>query len=225
MAAFRARGAAFQSLADHVDRVTMRVVKRQLARGIVARKEAAAMERKMKSEVEFVRQLGFRAEDDDNSLFVPLMFQPRSVATVVAIGILTQSAWVFLALGAALWWSTVVPRRNLFDAIYNAAIAGATGRRVPRETPAPRRFAQGMAGTASLTIGLALAGGVPLVAYVFQGLIAIGSSIVVFGRRCAPAAVYHVVRRRLLEYCAASADHGGVDRSQPRASGAGSRAS
>jgi hypothetical protein len=51
-----------------------------------------------------------------------------------------QSAWLFLALSAVLWWGTIVPRRNLFDAAYNCLAYSRGLARTP-VAPAPRRFA------------------------------------------------------------------------------------
>jgi hypothetical protein len=41
-----------------------------------------------------------------------LLFQPRIVLFWVLAGILFQSAAVFYALSAALWWSALVPKLN-----------------------------------------------------------------------------------------------------------------
>jgi Domain of unknown function (DUF4395) len=59
-------------------------------------------------------------------------------------------------LSAVLWWNAIVPTHNLFDAIYNHTVAEPRG--LPRlgAAPAPRRFAQGMAGTFALAIAVAL---------------------------------------------------------------------
>jgi hypothetical protein len=143
------------------------------------------------SEIQFIRQQGFTNVHPDHRLYVALMFQPRTIAGVLGLGIVLQNAWLFLALSAVLWWGTIVPTRNVFDAVYNRLIAPLRG--VPRLPPAPppRRFAQAMAATVSLTIGAALLSGAPLTAWVFEALFAIGSTSVVVGRVCAPANLYN----------------------------------
>ena len=118
------------------------------------------------------------------------MFQPRTVACVLALALAFQSAWLFLALSAALWWGTIVPPRNLFDAAYNRLIASRRGLPPIPVAPAPRRFAQGAAATVSLAVGAALLSGAVLTAWVLTGLFAIGTMMVVVGRVCGPAVLY-----------------------------------
>jgi hypothetical protein len=57
-------------------------------------------------------------------LYEALMFQPRTIAGVLALGIALQNGWLFLALSAVLVLGTVVPRRNLFDAAWRGAALG-----------------------------------------------------------------------------------------------------
>ncbi len=142
------------------------------------------------SEIQFIRQLGYRNIHPDHRLYVALMFQPRTVGGVLASGIVLQSAWLFVALSAVLWLGAIVPTRNLFDAVFNRLIACPGG--LPRlgVAPAPRRFAQAMAGTMALAIGVALLSGATLTAWVFEGLFAIGTMTVVLGRVCGPALLY-----------------------------------
>jgi hypothetical protein len=142
------------------------------------------------SEIQFIRQLGFTTVDPDHRLYLALMFQPRTIVGVLAAGIALQSAWLFLALSAVLWWGTVVPTRNLFDAAYNGLIAYPRGLPPIPVAPAPRRFAQAMAATVALTIAAALFSGSTLTARVFEGLFAIAAMTVVVGRVCAPAGLY-----------------------------------
>jgi len=145
------------------------------------------------SEIQFIRQMGFTNVHLDHRLYEALMFQPRTIAAVLALGIALQNAWLFLALSAVLLLGTVVPKRNLFDAAYNHLIAPVFG--VPRlgAAPAPRRFAQAMAATVSLTIGAALLSGAAMTAWVFEGLFAIAVTAVVVGRVCAAANLYNRV--------------------------------
>src|SRR5262245_35339093 len=146
------------------------------------------------SEIQFIRQQGFTTIDPDHRLYVALMFQPRTIAGVMALGVVLQSAWLFLALSVVLWWGAVVPTRNLFDAVYNRLVA--YPRRLPPlgAAPPPRRFAQAMAATVSLAIGAALLSGATLTAWVFEGLFVVGNMVVVLGRVCAPANLYTRLR-------------------------------
>ena len=143
------------------------------------------------SEIQFIRQQGFTHVHPDHRLYEALMFQPRTIAGVLALGIVFQNPWLFLALSAVLWLATAVPTRNLFDAAYNHLVAPTLG--VPRlgVAPAPRRFAQAMAATVSLAIGAALLAGAMTTAWIFEGLFAIASTAVVVGRVCAAANVYN----------------------------------
>jgi hypothetical protein len=142
------------------------------------------------SEIQFIRQLGYRNIHPDHRLYVALMFQPRTVAGLVALGIVLQSPWLFLGLAAVLWLGAVAPTRNLFDAVFNRLIACPGG--LPRlgVAPPPRRFAQAVAGTMALAIGVASLSGASLIAWIFEGFFAVGSMMVVFGRICGPAMLY-----------------------------------
>jgi hypothetical protein len=147
------------------------------------------------SQIRFIRQLGFPGTQFPDSFYSALMFQPRAVGGVVALGVLLQSPWPFLALSAVLWWSTVFPSFNVFDAIYNSVVAYPRGLRPLGLAPPPRRFAQGLAGTVAMVIGLALLMEVTTVAWIFQALFVVASLTVVFRDNCAGAEVYYVLRR------------------------------
>src|SRR3954471_18415407 len=128
------------------------------------------------SEIEFVRQQGVSVARLDHQLYVALMFQPRTIACLILVGVVLQSAWLFLAMSAALWWGTMFPARSLFDAAYDRLLAHPRGLPPIPNAPAPRRFAQAMAGSAALVIGTALISGEPLIAWIFEGLFAIGAT-------------------------------------------------
>ena len=148
------------------------------------------------SRMTFIRLQGFPIERASDELYSALMLQPRLVGVVSAFGIVTQSSLVFLALSAALLWSAIVPTCNPFDAIYGSLVARPRGLAPLDIAPAPRRFAMGMAGTVALTIGIALALGASITAWVFQGLFAVAVIQVVFGDICGAANVYHLLHRR-----------------------------
>jgi uncharacterized protein DUF4395 len=150
------------------------------------------------SRITFVRLQGFPIERASDELYSALMLQPRLVGAVAALGIATQSPLLFLALSAALWWSALVATHNPFDAIYNYLVAQPRGLAPLGAAPAPRRFAMGMAGTVALTIGLALAVGASITAWVLEGLFAIAVIQVVFGDICGAANLYHLLHRSLI---------------------------
>jgi hypothetical protein len=76
--------------------------------------------------INFMKQQGF----DDASArtcdfqYPALMFQPRVIAVLVLAGVLLQSAPLFLTLSALLWWSTLIPRLNPIETLYNRLVAG-----------------------------------------------------------------------------------------------------
>jgi len=142
------------------------------------------------SEIQFIRNQGFTTAHPDHRLYIALMFQPRTIAGVTALGLVLQSGWLFVALSAVVWWGTVFPSRNLFDAAYNRLIAYPSGLPPIPVAPAPRRFAQVMAATVTLTIGAALLSGATVTASVFEGLFAVALTVVVLGRVCPPANLY-----------------------------------
>jgi hypothetical protein len=145
------------------------------------------------SEVQFIRQQGFTNVDPDHRLYVALMFQPRTIAGVLALGLVLQRGWLFLALAIVLWWGAVVPTRNLFDAAYNRLVAYPRGLPSIPIAPAPRRFAQAAAGTLALAIGAALLAGATATAWALEGLFVLAVISVVVGRVCAPATLYLLI--------------------------------
>lgn len=148
------------------------------------------------SELNFVRQQGFRnvGADSCEHRFPALMFQPRIVGVIVALALVLQSGPLFLGLSAILWWNVLVPALNPFDALYNALIAGPKG--FPRLTPAPspRRFAQGMAATFMLVIGISLLSGWLAVAWTFEVLLATALAALIFGKFCLGSYIFHLLR-------------------------------
>ena len=147
------------------------------------------------AKMHFVEQQGFgRLEGIEcERQFAALMFQPRIVAVVVAVGLLTQSAGLFLVLSALLWWNALLPAWNSFDAVYNKLIAGPRG--LPRLGPAPppRRFAQGMAATFMLGIGLSLLGGVVALAWILEGFLAVALLALLAGSLCLGSYIHHLI--------------------------------
>jgi hypothetical protein len=148
---------------------------------------------------QFVRQQGFddAPAADCACQYSALMFQPRLLGVLVLLAILLQSAALFLVLAVILWWNALVPARNPFDAVYNRAIAAPRNLPSPPPAPAPRRFAQGMAGTLLGGAGLALLAGWPRLSWILQGVVAIALAALVFGRFCLGSYLYHLLRGKV----------------------------
>ena len=140
----------------------------------------------MTARLNFVRQQGFRdASPEACSFQYPaLMWQPRILGILVLVGLAFQAGPYFLALAALLWWNAILPAFNPFDALYNRLVAKPKG--LPRLTPAPapRRSAQGEAGTFMLVIGLSLLFDVSWLAYIVEGLLLAALGALIFGRFC-----------------------------------------
>lgn len=148
-------------------------------------------------QVNFVRQQGFREADASTCAlrYPALMFQPRVVGVLLVVGIVLQEAWLFFALGAVLLWGALLPHWNLFDTLHDATLAGHGGR--PEATPVapgPRRFAQGLAGTLMLAVGLALLGGLHRLAWGVEAFLALAVGALVFGRFCLGSFLFHHLR-------------------------------
>lgn len=147
------------------------------------------------SKVNFVRQQGppHAVAAPVEHQYPALMWQPRIIGVIVLVGLVLQAWPIFLILSAVLWWNVLVPARNPFDALYNALVAGPG--KLPPLTPAqpPRRFAQSMAATFNLGVGLALLLALPLAAYVLEAFLVVALSALIFGRFCLGAYIWHLV--------------------------------
>jgi hypothetical protein len=152
----------------------------------------------LSSESNFVQQQGY-AEADPAACGVKLpalMFQPRIIGALVAVGLLTQSPFLFLAIGALLAWSALLPMLNPFEALYTALVARSRGQRID-PAPPPRRFAQGMAAGFMFGIALALLGGHATLARILEAMLVAALLALIFGRFCLGSYLYHVVTGRL----------------------------
>ena len=150
-----------------------------------------------KSQEFFVCQQGFVVPNANPHLYSALMLQPRIIGGVVVIGSVLHSHELFFLLATVLAWGTIVPSQNLFDAIYNHAIAFPHGFPPLGAAPAPRRFAQASAAIMALAIGLALVTGTMGIAWILEGVFVIAAASAVLRRFCLPAELYYVLRRRL----------------------------
>jgi hypothetical protein len=141
---------------------------------------------------DFVTQQGFPGTGSESCAvqYPALMLQPRLITVIVAIGILTQSAALFLALGLLLLWCAFVPQWNPFDRLYAALVARPRGI-PPLVAPPPRRFAQGLAGTLMLGVGLLLLRGHVLLAWILEAIVAVALLMLVLGRFCLGSYLYH----------------------------------
>ena len=155
------------------------------------------MPRQSRLERNFILQQGLTepAAEACSMQYSALLFQPRIVGFVLLIGTILQSPIVFFVLAALLWWSGLLPRLNPFDAIYNATFARSSGMKLT-PAPAPRRFAQCMAGSFALAIALALSGGWRTTAYVLEGVFIVAVAALALGGFCMGSFVFHVLRGR-----------------------------
>lgn len=148
----------------------------------------------------YVLQQGLPLPEADprGALMSALMFQPRAVALLFAAGWLLQSGPLILALAAALFWGALVPTHNPFDLVYGLL----PGRRAERvrlgPAPAPRRFAQGMAGTMATVVGTGLLAGAREIAVPVAVVFAAAVTLLVAGRFCLGSFVYHLLRGRVV---------------------------
>ncbi len=146
----------------------------------------------------FILQQGLAAPDRENCpvRFSALMFQPRVVGSILLLAVILQSPAIFLALSGILWWNVLVPRLNPFDAIYNRILGNRPGAVRLEPAPKPRRFAQGMAGSFALAIGVLLLLRQGTAALVLQVLLLSALAALVFGRFCLGSFLYHLLRGR-----------------------------
>jgi hypothetical protein len=93
-----------------------------------------------------------------------------------------------------LTWNVALPALNPFEKTYNRFLAGRRGTPPLTPAPAPRRFAQGMAAAFNLAAGVCLLLGWALASWVFQGLLVVAFSALLFGKFCLAAWVFHVLR-------------------------------
>jgi hypothetical protein len=149
------------------------------------------------SELNFVRQQGFRdaSPADSEVLYPALMWQPRVGALVILAGIVWQAWPVFAAMSALLWWNAILPKSNPFSVIYNRFLAGRLGRPAVPPAPAPRRFAQGMAGTFCLGAGVCLLLGWSTAAHVFEAILVAALTSLILGGFCLGSYIFHWLRR------------------------------
>ena len=146
----------------------------------------------------FILQQGLErlAQESCPVRFSALMFQPRLLGSFILLAVILQSPAIFLVLSGILWWNVLIPRLNLFDVVYNLTLANRPGAVRLDPAPPPRRFAQGMAGSFALAIGMLLLGQLGTAALVLQVLLLAALAALIFGRFCLGSFLYHLLRGR-----------------------------
>jgi len=146
----------------------------------------------------FILQQGLDAPAQENCpvRFSALMFQPRVVGSVLLLAVILQSPAIFLILSGILWWNVLIPRMNAFDAIYNRTLGTRPGAVRLEPAQPPRRFAQGMAGSFALAIGMLLLLRLGTAALVLQVLLLAALAALIFGRFCLGSFLYYLLRGR-----------------------------
>jgi hypothetical protein len=140
----------------------------------------------------FVRQQGFKDTTPQtcSTRYPALMFQPRVLGILVLLGVLLESGPYFLVLAAILWWNVIAPRLNPFDAVYYQLVRKRQGLPRIEPAPAPRRFAQGLAGTLALAIGWLLMSGRFALAWGVEVFLLLAIGALVFGNFCLGSYTY-----------------------------------
>jgi len=146
----------------------------------------------------FILQQGLRepAPATCSIQYSSLLFQPRVIGFTLVVGTILQEAIVFFALAAILWWSALLPRLNPFDALYNWIFIRGRGTRLT-PAPAPRRFAQFLAGSFALAIAVLLTLEWRTAALVLQMFLLLAVAALAFGGFCLGSFVFHVFSGRV----------------------------
>jgi len=147
----------------------------------------------------FMKQQGFAEEPPQacSARFSGLFFQPRIMFGGVLVATALQSAPLFFVLSAVLWWNVAVPGLNPFEVAYNLLVSARRGLPALAAAPAPRRFAQGMAATFMLLVAVSLVQGWTVAAWVFEALLVVAFSALLFGKFCLGAYIFHLLRGRV----------------------------
>jgi len=151
------------------------------------------------AKINFIEQQGFISSRGPacKLQYSALMFQPRLLGSFVLVALIFQSWVLFLMLSAILWWNVTIPALNPFDAVYNKFIAGPKGLQQLTPAPGPRRFAQGMAATFMLCIGLFLFFKLQTLAWIFESLLVVALSSLIFGKFCLGSYVFYLIKGKV----------------------------
>lgn len=151
-----------------------------------------------RSKRNFILQQGLREPPPErcDSRYRALQFQPGVLAIAILAGVALDLPLLFFVIALVLWWNVLFPLLNPFDAWYNrTADSRPGGERLP-PAPAPRRFAQALAGSISLAIGVFLLLGSTAVALALEVFLLLAVTALVFGRFCLGSFLYHLIRGR-----------------------------
>jgi len=148
------------------------------------------------AQINFIKQQGFEGASalTCDFQYPALMFQPRVVGVLVLAGVLLQSWPLFFTLSGVLWWSALVPKLNPFDRLYNNLIAARKGLPALTAAPGPRRFAQAMAATLTLLIGVSLLAGWQTLAFLLEALLLVALGALIFGAFCSGSFLFHLLK-------------------------------
>jgi hypothetical protein len=86
-----------------------------------------------------------------------------------------------------------VPKLTPFDRLYNSLVAARKGRPALTAAPGPRRFAQGMAATFMLLIGVSLLAGWNTLAWILEAILLVALGALIFGAFCLGSYVFHLL--------------------------------
>lgn len=148
------------------------------------------------NEYKFMQQQGFKVGDEPSakSHFTSLLFQPRIVGGLIVIATIFQSGLLFLILGIVLWFNAIFPVFNPFERTYDALFGKRKGYPPLPPAPMPRRFMQGMAGTLCLLAAIFILLNWNLAAYITEAFILIAFALLLFGKFCLGAYIYHALK-------------------------------
>jgi Domain of unknown function (DUF4395) len=124
-------------------------------------------------------------------LYSALRFQPWVVGSWGVVAAVLQAPFLS-SLSPRCWWSALAPHLNPFDALYNWTLARSSGIALP-SAPAPRRFAQFLAGSFAIAIGLSLVLGWRVAALVLEGFFIVAIAALLFGGFCFGSFVFHLL--------------------------------
>lgn len=154
----------------------------------------------MNAEQRFLQSQGFTEPTPESCglHFAALQFQPRVIGIILIAGMILQfvarlpSIAVFVMLGIVLWWSALLPDANVFEWAYNLT----SPRYRLTRAPAPRRFAQGLAGGMALAIAAFLNMHWLLAAIVVELLLLAAVAGILFAKFCFGSWLYHRIFAR-----------------------------
>jgi hypothetical protein len=143
------------------------------------------------SQIRLLVQLGYPITVDFEGWYGAVRFQPLMIGLIVLAGTMLSSPAVFLVLSLVLLWSALVPGGNPFDVFYNTLVLRGRSRPLP-PAPAPRRFAQALAGAFAAAMSTGWLAG----ARIGEAMLAIAVLVVLLRDACAGAVIYHAIAAR-----------------------------